>query len=128
MGCATEQAPARRVAPPLQFQRKHQACELGLPVRLPWRVHARALQVVEINEGSPVRQAAEADDARRACPAQQRHQPGRERKVAQMVGAELHLEAIGRGLPARQRHHACIVDQEIKGRPGLHPLCEVSDR
>jgi len=27
-----------------------------------------------------------------------------------------------------QRHHAGIVDQEIKGLPGVHPLREVGDR
>ena len=63
-----------------------------------------------------------------ACPAQQRHQPGRESEVAEMVRSELHLKTIRRGLPARQRHHAGIVDQEIERRPGAHPLREVGDR
>ena len=45
-----------------------------------------------------------------------------------MVCSKLHLKAIRRGLPAGQRHHSRIVDQEIKGLPGVHPLREVGDR
>ncbi len=49
-----------------------------------------------------------------------------------MVCPKLHLKAIRRGLPAGQRHHARIVDrivdQEIKGLPGVNPLREVGDR
>jgi hypothetical protein len=60
--------------------------------------------------------------------AQLRHQPGREGEVAQMVYSELHLEAIRRGLPAGQRYHSRIVDQEIERLPDSHPLREVGDR
>ena len=49
MGHVTDQLPARRVAPPLQFKREHQACELRLPVCLPRRIHPRALQITEID-------------------------------------------------------------------------------
>jgi len=37
-----------------------------------------------------------------------------ERIMTEIVGAELHLETVGRRLPLRQRHHAGIVDQEIE--------------
>jgi hypothetical protein len=33
-----------------------------------------------------------------------------------------------RGLPARQRHHSCVVDQKIQRLPGMHPLREIGDR
>jgi hypothetical protein len=39
----------------------------------------------------------------------------------------LHLKAVRRGLSARQRHHACIVDQEIQRLPGMHSLREIGD-
>src|SRR6516165_3885303 len=45
-----------------------------------------------------------------------------------MVRSELHLESIRRGLSAGQRHDSRIVDQEIKGLPGAHPLRELGDR
>src|SRR5882757_664518 len=71
MGRVADQVPARGVAPPLQFTREHQTRELRLSVGLPWRVHPCALQIIEIDEPGTVRQAAEADDSRSACPAQQ---------------------------------------------------------
>ena len=124
----TEQVPACSIAPPLQFKREHQTCELRLPICLPWRVHPCALQIIEIDGAGTVRQAADADDPWPACPAQQRHQPSGESEVTQMVCSKLHLKAIRRGLPAGQRHDARIIDQEIKGMPGVHPLREVGDR
>src|SRR6266850_4006615 len=127
MSRVTDQVPARRVAPPLQFKRGHQTRELRLSVGLPWRVHPCALQIIEIDEPGTVRQAAEAHDSCSACPAQQRHQSSCESEVTQMVCSKLHLKAIRRRLPAGQRHHARIVDQEIKGLPGVHPLREVGD-
>src|SRR5256886_6327817 len=45
-----------------------------------------------------------------------------------MVCSKLHLKAIRRSLPARQRHDSRIVYQEIKGLPGVNPLREVGDR
>ncbi len=36
-------------------------------------------------------------------------QPGK-REMAEVIGAELHLEAVG-GLPVRNRHDAGVVDQ-----------------
>ncbi len=34
--------------------------------------------------------------------------------MAQIIGAELHLETVLRLLPLRQRHHAGIVDEEVE--------------
>src|SRR6202022_4335213 len=59
MGRIAGQVPAGRVTPPLQFKRKHQHRELGLPIRLPWRVYPRSLQIIEIDERGSVRQAAD---------------------------------------------------------------------
>ena len=114
MGCIANQIPAGRVAASLKFEREHQARELGLPVGLPWRVQACGLQIAKIDGPGSMRQAADTDDSWSARAAQQRHQPGCEGEVTQIVCPELHLKAIRRGLPARQRHHSRIVDQEIK--------------
>jgi hypothetical protein len=128
MGRIAGQLPSGRVTPPLQFKREYQHREFGLPVRLPWRVHPSSLQIIEIDGSSSMSQAADIYDSRRACPAQQWHQPSGESKVPEIICSKLRLEAIRRGLPAGQRHHSRIVDQEIKGLPGVHSLREGSDR
>lgn len=63
MGRVTYQVPAGRVSPSLQFRREYQTGEFGLPVGLPRRVYALALQIIEIDEDGPVRQTADADDS-----------------------------------------------------------------
>ena len=102
--------------------------ELRLPVCLPWRVQAGALQIAEIDESGPVRQAAHADNPWCAGLAQQRQQPGREREVAQIVRSELHLKSVDRDLPAGQGHDSRIANQEVKGLQGVHSPYEVCDR
>ena len=42
-----------------------------------------------------------------------RQEQVREREVAEVVGADLHLEAVG-GAPLRDRHHAGVVDQDVE--------------
>src|SRR6202048_137230 len=127
MGRIAGQVPAGRVTPPLQFKRKHQHRELGLPIRLPWRVCPHSLQIIEIDERGSVCQAADIYDACPARPGTQWHQPSRESKVTQIVCSKLHLKAVCRGLPARQRHHSCIVYQKIQRLPGMHPLRKIGD-
>jgi hypothetical protein len=127
MGRIADQIPAGRVTPPLQFKRKHQHRELGSPIRLPWRVYPRSLQIIEIDECGSVRQAADIHYSWAVRPAQQWHQLSRENKVTQIVCSKLHLEAVCRGLPARQRHHSCIIYQKIQRLSGMHPLREIAD-
>ena len=51
-----------------------------------------------------------------------------EREVAQVVGAELHLEAVRRD-PAGNRHDAGVVDQHVQTAVGCRKgLCEAADR
>src|SRR5882762_5227323 len=61
-----------------------------------------------------MRQAGEVDHARLVAATEQRQQMCGERVMAEIVGAELHLEAVCCGLPLRQRHHSGIVDQKIE--------------
>jgi hypothetical protein len=46
--------------------------------------------------------------------AQQRKQLCRQRVVTEIIGSELHLETVGRGLPRRQSHDARVVDEQIE--------------
>jgi hypothetical protein len=98
-----------------------------LPIRLPWRVYPRSLQIIEVDERGPVCQAADIDYSWPARPAQQWHQPSRESKVTQIVCSKLHLKAVGGGLPSRRRHYSCIVYQKIQRLAGMHPLREIRD-
>jgi hypothetical protein len=95
----------------LQLVGEHQVGELGLAVGGGATVRALPLQVVEV-DGGPDAVTGAAD----------RHHPGArdgqeplqqqagEREVAEVVGAELELEAVGGGL-LRGVHHAGVVDQ-----------------
>ena len=42
----------------------------------------------------------------------------RQREMAEVVGAELHLEAVFGGLTCRHVHHARVVDQQVDARVG----------
>jgi hypothetical protein len=53
---------------------------------------------------------------------------GRERKVAEVIGPQLELEAVG-GLAPRRRHQACVVDEKVEPLVlGQEPLGEGPDR
>ena len=102
---------------PLQLIREEQVGQLALPVRAPLAVRPFALQVIEIDLAEDVRAAADRHDARgRRLQNQRQQQPG-ERKVPQVVGAELHLEPVG-GRAVRDRHHARVVDQHVEPAVG----------
>jgi hypothetical protein len=55
-------------------------------------------------------------------------QQTRQRKVAQMICAELHLECVCR-LATRYRHDPCVVDENVQPRVvGQECRCEFPDR
>src|SRR6202012_5425066 len=72
-----------------------------------------ALQVVEVDLADPVGAAGHGDDAGGGRRLQLLRQEAGEGEVAEVVGAELELEAVG-GLATRRRHHARVVDQQIE--------------
>jgi hypothetical protein len=73
--------------------------------------------------------AADLDDARRPRGPEQWQQPAGQGEVAEVVGAELQLEAIRGGVPAGRRHHPGIVHQQVEAAMlGRHPLGEGRDR
>ena len=57
------------------------------------------MQIVKIDFTRTMRQAGEVDDARSIAAPQRRQQMRRQRIMAEIIGAELHLEAIGGHLP-----------------------------
>src|ERR1700722_7126608 len=110
----TDQLPPSRVAAPLQLEGKHQHREFRLAIRFPGEIKAVTLKIAEIDRPRTMRDAAEIDDARRGSRTKLRQQPRRQGKVAEKIGAKLHLEAIDRRLTTRQRHNARIVDQDVE--------------
>ena len=65
-----------------------------------------------------VADAADRDHARALDGQQVVQQQTRQREVAEVVGAELQLEAVFGGLPRRRVHHAGVVDQQVDARVG----------
>ena len=88
--------------PALQLVGEHQVGQLGLPVGGDPVVAALPLQVVEVDRGPDA--VADAADRHHPRAVDRQHvvqqQPG-EREVAEVVGAELQLEAVGGGLLRR---------------------------
>ena len=115
----TGYAPARRFAAPLKLEGEHQAGQLGLTVDRHRLVAMFCLQIVEVDGSVPRSDAGEGDDARAAPLPQQRQKMGGERKMTEIVRAELQLESIA-GRPAlRRRHHAGIIDEHVEMIPLL---------
>jgi hypothetical protein len=49
--------------------------------------------------------------------------------MSQVVGSELQLEAVRRGVPKWHGHHAGVVDQQVdRATGGHHPIRESCDR
>jgi hypothetical protein len=113
---------------PLQLEGEEQAGELRLTIGPHRLVAPRRVQIVEVDRAVPRGNARQRDDARVRPIAQQRHEVGRQGEVAEIVGAELQLEAIRGGLPPRRGHHGGVVDQQIE-TPSLplQPCGEVGD-
>ena len=65
----------------------------------------------------PIRAARLLSDVTRGLlgGAQQRQQVAGESEVAEVVAAELQLEAVGRGLAIGRLHDAGVVDQDVDG-------------
>src|SRR3990172_12053372 len=60
-------------------------------------------------------EAADIHDPRMVAALEQRQQMARKGEVAKVVGSELDLEIIGRGLTRERRNDTGIVDKEVEG-------------
>jgi pimeloyl-ACP methyl ester carboxylesterase len=95
--------------PALKLGGEQQVGELGLPVGAPRLVGlALPVEVVEVDRAHAVACRGDRHDASGHM---LEHQVG-EREVAEVVGAELQLKAVG-GPRQRRDHHAGVVDQQI---------------
>ena len=108
---------ARLVEPALELEREEQVGELGLPVGAPARVAAALpVEVVEVDRARCGARRRRRSTTRSVTCGQQ--QVG-QREVAEVVGAELHLEAV-RGALLGHGHHAGVVDQDVEvALPGV---------
>ncbi|CAL2069196.1 hypothetical protein GPN2_20966 [Streptomyces murinus] len=105
---------AVRGEPALQLVREHQVGQLGLTIGADPAVRPLPLQVVEVDRGpDTVAGAADRHHARAGHRQHQVQQQPGEREVAEVVGAELQLEAVPGGL-LRGVHHAGVVDQQVE--------------
>jgi hypothetical protein len=102
----------------LQLEGEEEVGELALPIGPPGPVGALALEVVEANAPDAVHGAAHGHHPRARGRQQQVQQEPGQREVAEVVGAELHLEAVGRE-GARDRHDPGVVHQQVQGGVAL---------
>jgi hypothetical protein len=99
--------------PPVQLEREEQVRQLRLSVGVPAEVATIAVEIVERDAAHLVRGARERHDSGILAPLHQLQQERGQQEVAEVVGAELKLEAVGR--PAsRRRHHAGVIDQQVE--------------
>ena len=100
----------------LEAQAEVEVRELGLAVGLPRGVRAVQVRVGGVDRAPLV--VRDARDRHHPCSRrrqQRRHDEGGERPVAEVVHAELHLEAVRRGA-LRQRHQPGVVHQQVQHR------------
>jgi hypothetical protein len=87
------------------------------------------LEVVEVNVRSAVCQAPDHHDSRRIGGSEERQQGRGERKVAEVVGAEVQLEPVRRGLTFEWHDDTGVVHQHFEPVvAGSHALAECGDR
>ena len=109
----------RRSQPALQIVGEHQVGQLGLAVGgHPVVAAGLPLQVREVDLcPDVVRDARDRHHPGSIHAEQVLQQQAGEREMAEMVGAELQLEAVG-GVLLRRVHHAGVVDEQVDPRVG----------
>ena len=111
------------VEPALELGGEQQVRQLALAVGAPPLVATLAHEVVEVHAPHAVGAGRHRDDPRARPGDQCGQEEAGEREVAEVVGPELHLEAVG-GRATRDRHDARVVDQQVEPlrvlvRPGV---------
>jgi hypothetical protein len=71
------------------------------------------VEIRKIDATGAMRKATDVDDARLAAASQQGQQEPSEREVPQVVGSQLHFEAVSGELSLGQSHDAGVIDQQI---------------
>ena len=122
MGGGRDRRAARGGQPALQFVGEHEVGELGLAVPGDPPVAVLGLEVVEVDPPLPVIVAADGHHPGPGPPGHPVEQQPAQREMAQVVDAELQLEAVG-GDPVRRHHDPGVVDQQVDALAGGPDLC-----
>ncbi len=105
-----------------QADREQGVGGLGLSIGVPFVIRAAPiLDVVEVDVGAAMGAGREYDDTGRRRRLQGGEQQERQEEMAEMVGAELQLEAIA-GRALRRGHYPRVIDEEIQRRPACATL------
>ncbi len=96
-----------------EFTDEQEVCKLALEVGPPRGVRLLVVQIVEVDLAGPVALAADRHDAGPFRGHQRWQQTAGQCEIAEVVDAELHLEAL-RGVAQRYGHQAGIVDQDVQ--------------
>ena len=105
----------RSAQPAIKLQGEHQVGQLALAVETPALVAALGIQILEVKAADAVGEAADRYHARGLGFAQPVQKQSGEGKMAQVIGPELHLEAVP-GVLERRRHDPGVVKQDIQLR------------
>jgi hypothetical protein len=97
--------------------REDEAGELRLSIGRQRFVPLLGLEVRDVDVSLPCDEARYADDARIASLEQNGKEMGGQREMAQMIGAQLKLEAVSCHAACRGRHDPRIVDEDVQAFP-----------
>ena len=122
-----EQFCAGCVGSPLQLEGEQQVGELALPVSHPLAVALLPLQIVESNFAHAMRATGDVGDPCAFGGEQPIEQQAGQREMPQVIGAELHLEAVHREA-VRDRHDAGVVAEHVqRGMPPMERVGEAAN-
>src|SRR5437870_5361757 len=107
MGSHTTDDRAGGAQAAVKLEHEEQVRQLRLAVGAPTAVVALPLEVVEVDPARAVRAAAHSHHPRVVSASHRLDEQAGEGEVAQVIGAELELEAVC-GQPPRRGHYACI--------------------
>src|SRR5581483_7132432 len=113
----------------VELEREQQVGQLRPAVRQPLAIRPLPLQVVEVHLADLVTEAGDVDDTPASLGLELREEEPGEREVAEVVGAELHLEPVRRLATLIQRHDAGVVHEDVEILTLARvPLCELPHR
>src|SRR5580698_8490077 len=100
--------------PAVKFAGEEDVRQLRVVIGVPGHVAALTLEVVEFDLAGAVCQRGHGYDTRGGSASELRQQQAGEREVAEVIGPELPLEAVGCELARGQGHHSSVVDQQVE--------------
>ena len=95
VGAHTRRDRSRGPQPPVQLQAEQGVGQLGVVVGLPAAIAALVVEIAEVEPAQPMHDAGDGDHSAARPMEQGGQQPTGEGEVAEVVGAELELNALG---------------------------------